>query len=201
MGQRTLIIFDWDDTLLPTTWLSNNSLLHDLTIKSNTVTSIILADIAESVLTVLRQAQMHGFVIIVTNSEAGWVERTCQRFLPKCQALIDTIPIISARSSYELYTASPLEWKKRAFRAECGTATNIVSIGDSECERQAVATLIRPGCTVKSLKLDDKPSPGKIKTQLIILRKFIDMFVSHPTNIDIVLSSFMETKIIQKWLY
>ena len=194
MEQRTLLIFDWDDTLLPTTWLSTQALLEDLTIKSNTVTSIILADIAESVLTVLRQALMHGFVIIVTNSEAGWVEQSCRRFLPNCQALIDTIPIISARASYELYTASPLEWKKRAFRAECGSATNIVSIGDSEYERQAVITLSRPGCIVKSLKLDDKPSPGKIKAQLMMLHNILPRIVLYPMDMDIICNSLTTSR-------
>jgi hypothetical protein len=187
MKQRTLIIFDWDDTLLPTTWLSSLALL-DMTTKPTKEVSVILADIAESVLAVLRRAQMHGLVIIVTNSAPGWVELSCNRFLRSCQNLIDTIPIVSARS-YSLYTASPEEWKTRAFKAEQGSANNIVSIGDSEYERQAVATLVREGCTVKSLKLEDKPSPGKIKSQLIMLIKILEGIVLQTANMDIVCSS------------
>ena len=186
MDHRTLIIFDWDDTLLPTSWLNNQYLLQDPTSKPSEATSIILDDIAESVLTVLRLAQMHGVVIIITNSEVGWVQRTCHRFLPKCLDLIDSIPIVSARTSYERFTTSQVEWKIRAFRAQRVSAHNILSIGDSECERQAVATLKQPGCIVKSLKLDSNPSPGKIKTQLIMLREMISRVIEHPTSLDIV---------------
>ena len=194
MGQRTLIIFDWDDTLLPTSWLNSQYLLQDLNSKPSETTTIILDDIAESVLTVLRLAQMHGSVIIVTNSEVGWVQRTCHRFLPKCLILIDTIPVVSARAAYEIFTESPVEWKTRAFHAECGAANNIVSIGDSECERQAVATLIQPGCIVKSLKLDNNPSPGKIKTQLIMLREMLVKIIEHPTSIDVVCNSLTNSR-------
>ena len=155
---------------------------------------MILAEISESVLALLRRAQMHGLVIIVTNGVAGWVELTCARFLPSCQSLIDTIPIVSARSSYELYSKSPIEWKVRAFRAELGPATNIVSIGDSECERLAVATLVGQGRTIKSLKLDEKPSPAQLQSQFVMLGKIMDGIVMHTANIDIVCNSLIETK-------
>jgi len=190
--RTTLIIFDWDDTLFPTTWAQGLGLLKDLTSIPTEEARQTLAEISESVSALLRQAQMHGLVIIVTNGVEGWVELTCRRFMPSCRSLFDTIPIVSARSTHELYTACPIEWKKRTFHAERGPATNIVSIGDSECERQAIASLLGPGRTVKSLKLDDSPSPEKLQAQLVMLRKIMDGIVLHTANIDIVCSSLFD---------
>ena len=192
--KQTLIIFDWDDTLLPTTWIQSQGLMDPTTTLTEEVQQI-LAPISESVLAVLRQAQMHGFVIIVTNAAVGWVEHSCGRFLPACQELIDMIPIVSARSSYELHTESQLHWKMAAFRAEVGQATNVLSIGDSDYERQAAATLVTMGRTVKSLKLEEKPSPDKLKSQLIMIVKLLDGLVLHTANMDIVCSYLVETPV------
>jgi hypothetical protein len=42
-----------------------------------------------------------GRVIIVTNAAEGWVELSAKRFLPRVNAELNGIEIISARTKYE----------------------------------------------------------------------------------------------------
>jgi len=182
---HTLTIWDWDDTLLPNYWLVTSGLLKEYDVPLPEDAKRHLREISESVLAVLQQAQTHGLVMIITNGDVGWVEVSCRLFFPTLAQFIDTIPIISARASYELYSSDPHVWKRMAFAAECGLSTNIISIGDSDSERYAVNCLKAPGRTVKSLKLEIRPSLETFKAQLTTVSRILSGIILHPGDMDI----------------
>jgi len=70
---------------------------------------------------VLRSAAAHGTVLIITNSDSGWVEYSASRFLPSLLPTLqsDLVSTVSARTRYEgMYPGQPLCWKAAAFAHE-----------------------------------------------------------------------------------
>lgn len=67
----------------------------------------------------LNAAAKHGEVIIITNSDDGWVKFSAERFVPKLLPCLEQFRIISARTRYErFYPNQPLCWKAAAFAHE-----------------------------------------------------------------------------------
>lgn len=82
--------------------------------------------LAESATRLLQKASTFGPVIIITNSEKGWVRYSAQRWLPSLVDFLDpesnNLRIVSARTLYERsHPGQPLCWKSAAFARECNT--------------------------------------------------------------------------------
>ena len=108
-------MFDWDDTILPTTMLQQAGYRLDGPDAEEDLKEQLHC-LGLEVRKTLEEAAKYGRVIIVTNAENGWVELTTQKFLPVLEREVDDLQIISARSTYELDgTSNPFEWKARAF--------------------------------------------------------------------------------------
>ena len=67
----------------------------------------------------LAAASKYGEVIIITNSDEGWVQFSAERYVPNLVPVVSRYRIISARTSYEkYYPGQPLCWKAAAFAHE-----------------------------------------------------------------------------------
>ncbi len=67
----------------------------------------------------LATAAKYGEVIIITNSDDGWVHFSAERYVPNLVPIISKYRIVSARTSYEkFYPGQPLCWKAAAFAHE-----------------------------------------------------------------------------------
>ena len=67
----------------------------------------------------LAAASKYGEVIIITNSDDGWVQFSAERYVPNLVPVIAKYRIVSARTSYEkFYPSQPLCWKAAAFAHE-----------------------------------------------------------------------------------
>jgi len=67
----------------------------------------------------LMAASQYGHVVIVTNSDEGWVEYSAQSFIPFLVPDLEKYTIISARTRFQkIYPARPLCWKAAAFAHE-----------------------------------------------------------------------------------
>ncbi len=67
----------------------------------------------------LAAASKYGEVIIITNSDDGWVTFSAERYVPSLVPVIAKYRIVSARTSYEsFYPNQPLCWKAAAFAHE-----------------------------------------------------------------------------------
>eukprot|EP00928_Gymnodinium_smaydae_P016198 TRINITY_DN16041_c0_g1_i1.p1 TRINITY_DN16041_c0_g1~~TRINITY_DN16041_c0_g1_i1.p1 ORF type:complete len:349 (+),score=64.33 TRINITY_DN16041_c0_g1_i1:57-1103(+) len=201
--EETLFVFDWDDTILPSSWLQRHGLrLDDASVVEDWQRDL-LAEVADVAGETFRLAKQHGTVVLLTNAERGWIELSCQKFMPGFCPWLDDVKIVSARTTYESpQCKSPLDWKVKAFEDEiaraCGYETlidaskrkNIHSIGDSVHEREALlrSTCSLPSCRSKSLKLVERPDISQIVKQHNLVTSCFDQIVHHDGNLDLFIS-------------
>ena len=58
-------------------------------------------------------------VIVITNSDEGWVKFSAERFVPYLVPVMENYRVVSARTRYEkFYPGQPLCWKAAAFAHE-----------------------------------------------------------------------------------
>merc|ERR1719183_1966237 len=108
----TLLIFDWDDTLLPTSWIQKQGLSLDADSIPTEEDKARLDAMAYHVMQTLHVACSYGTVIFVTNGERGWVEMSCDKFMPSLLPIVQGIKVVSARSMYESGDVpEPSDWK------------------------------------------------------------------------------------------
>ena len=101
---QTIIIFDWDDTLIPTTFLLpyQNLIYQPLSRPLPQTIARRMAEIDQFSSKLLEISKQNGQVLIITNAAEGWVELSAQRFMPlTAKVLRSDVEIISARTRYE----------------------------------------------------------------------------------------------------
>lgn len=148
----------------------------------------------------LRVARQHGTVVFVTNAERGWIELSCQKFLPMLYPMLENVKLVSARTTYEGHCCvSPLEWKLRAFEVEItrnfgahvtsdpATRKNVLSVGDSIHEREALlrATIRLPNCRSKSLKFCERPDTSQLCKQHELMTNCFQRIIHHDADVDL----------------
>lgn len=167
----TLIIFDWDDTLLCTSALNDglasaSKLLH-------------LENVVESV---LQAAIELGDTVIVTNANSSWVHDSSKRFFPRLGATLEHVAVVSAREMFEYtFPGEPFAWKRSAFRYILGShyrkrrrvscaLANLIVLGDSPAEMMAAhhAAHAIGACKtlIKTVKFISSPSVSELIGQL-----------------------------------
>lgn len=152
-----------------------------------------------AVIELLTKAKSLGTVVIITNSENGWVEYSCKRFLPRVVPYLQGIRIISARSLYEpLFPQNPLFWKWSAFSNEIRFISctqgqsqnnypiNVLSFGDSFGERYALLKLTNEHNMIKkSIKLMERPTSSQLQKQITYITCKLDELVDHNNDLDV----------------
>lgn len=189
--QVTKIVFDWDDTFMPTSWLEKIKHSPDQEGLQE------LADLSKVAISVITQAKLYGLVIIVTNADEGWVHQSCSQHMPLLQPHLAGIPVISAQEKYSLLYPDPRQWKIAAFRDELlpdllpYTSLNVISIGDGLPEFTAInylKNLIKPYLKInlitKGIKLLEKPEPNMLRQQLEIVYTDMKAIVELPESIN-----------------
>ena len=139
---NSIIIFEWDDILFPTSFLSP-FLIQDENINLNEIEKENLLKLEQAVLKLLTEAIEKGNVYIITNAPKGWVENSCHRFYPSIIPILEKINIISARGQYEkIFPGNKKQWKIEAFlnlqkKFNLKLITNIISFGNSLIDIEA----------------------------------------------------------------
>lgn len=198
--EETVLIFDWDDTVLPSTWVQGQGLRLDEGSEVSAWQREQLAEVANVAAETLRIAKQHGTVVIVTNAERGWIELSCQKFMPTLYPTLENIKVLSARTTYECpQRSAPLDWKLAAFGSEIHRIfgvdalecperrKNVLSLGDSVHEREALlrATKDKPNCRSKSLKFVERPDIGQIVKQHSLVTSCFERIVHHDGHLDL----------------
>jgi hypothetical protein len=196
--QETVIIFDWDDTLLASSFLSGRGYRLDSEIDKSAEIDSQLKELEQSVVSVLNMAISYGEVHVITNAETGWVQLSAQKFIPGVVPLLSKVKVLSARSTYEnFFPESPLKWKFYAFQenlsrlfAETKTAKNIISFGDSHVEREAVRAVTRgfPNTRTKSVKFAERPSMEQLRRQIELVTNCFHYIHNHEGDLDLQLT-------------
>lgn len=170
---NSIIIYDWDDTLLPTSFLTPNGVFDENMILPESDKEKILK-IEQSVFLLLTESIEKGNVYIITNAGKGWVEYSANRFYPSIVELLPKIEIISARGEYEkLYPGNSRQWKIQAFlnllkNVNIKLVTNIICIGDSLFEMEAGRILASKftEAFIKTIKFREAPKLDELIKQL-----------------------------------
>jgi len=192
--EDTMLIFDWDNTMLPTTWLEEQGLGLDRHSEPTQAQREQLREMAEHARQTLQIAKTHGKVVLVTNAEHGWVELSCKKFLPELCASLEGVKILSARSTYERQgVQQPAEWKYLAFESEVDDFIrddrhkNIISIGDSPHERQALIRVAErlPDSRAKALKLMERPGLGQLVREHQLIGGCLRDIVRYDGSLDL----------------
>ena len=185
---NTLIYLDWDDTLFPTTWYNTNR-----------ITDLHIQKFDMNVHDFLLQLQKHGDIIVVTNAAISWVLEA-KKILENTNKILEKINIVSARDKYSKYSDNPVEWKRMAFE-DCindygkDNISNIMSIGDSDQEREAIMTLRYPmynNVNIKSVKLVSGAYIETMSEQYEILIELLGFICCIDVDIDIDMKSYMK---------
>lgn len=112
-----VIIFDWDDTLCPSSFVDQWKFESYTDLPQHYKN--LFVEIGCCVEKCLDAASEFGQVIIITNSDDGWVKYSAERFVPNLLPCLQRYPIVSARTRYErFYPNQPLCWKAAAFAHE-----------------------------------------------------------------------------------
>lgn len=195
----TVIFLDWDDTLLCSAVLSRNGIKLDTNMEGRTDLLEQLDGLTTYVINVLETAFKHGEVHIVTNGETGWVELSCQKFLPKVVPYLKRCRVLSARSTFEgMYPNSPVQWKYEAFQERLAphyatnnnVLKNVLSFGDSHAEREAIRAVTKslPNTRCKSIKFAERPTVEQLERQLELVVNCFDYIYSHEEDLDLCMS-------------
>jgi len=187
-----VFIFDYDDTLFPTTSLTMKGGFDEDELKL----------IQNGMINILSEAKKLGKVHIVTNAEEGWVEKSMKTYLPEAVYTLNGINVVSARTKHEKKSSDPTMWKYHAM-SDCledsllcpvdfsSTGINhVISIGDSNYERSAINLLAEDfnDFYVKSVKLREKPTVFELTKELELLSNSLRFLCSHKGNLDLMTS-------------
>ena len=188
---NSLFIFDWDDTLFPTSFLVKEGISNEDNLPEELIKLFNILE--EIIINILNYVIEKGDVYIITNSSIGWFKYSSDKYYPNLGNLLDKIKIISARDEYEkIYPGQNKFWKEKAFlnlKKEINPklVTNIICFGDSIIELEAGKTL---ACKlneafVKTIKFKENPEIEDLIKQLNLINEKIGFIYSKAKNLSI----------------
>lgn len=207
----SLVVFDWDDTLLPTSALVAAKRIapaagNTSDPSSGAAASGLLSDwefddfletCAKAAVEALQKASKYGRVVIITNSGFGWVHETAVRFMPSVLGELENIPVISARAIFEpMGIPEPYRWKVLCFRhlVDCfsfdptGTTgpSSLISIGDGWQERVAAIMAAQDTelAMVKCMKFLEQPGADQLAQELDLCTQVFEGLAAHPSWVE-----------------
>lgn len=184
----TLIIFDWDDTLLCTSAINSQDWEPQQ-----------LEQLERTVKTLLHIAMLLGETLIVTNGIESWVQRSASRYLPGLLPTLNRLMVVSARSKYEhVHPGDPVMWKCETFKeilanrqkgVHCNASSlNLIVLGDSDPEIEAAqhaSTILSSDSLVKIVKFQHSPSVTQLLGQLRSIEQELGQIVERKQNLHI----------------
>jgi len=207
---KPLIVFDWDDTLLPTSVIRAELAAEAAFAAQAAVAGRMpsgrgeeeWAACAAAGVSALQKAKELGRVVIVTNAEEGWVESSAEKYLPGIVAELAGVPVISAASIFRPQGVPMRSWKMHCFRRivealqvedilagafDFGEA-QLVSIGDSLAERAAALAIAGAphACwRATTVKLRERPTVHELSAQLEMCARSLSGILPIENNLDL----------------
>jgi len=182
--QETIIIFDWDDTLMCSSAINANQLFPHQAAQLEAVLEQVLSG-----------SMRLGETCIVTNADELWVLESTRRYCPRVLPLLSQISVVSARRKYEhSYPGDVFAWKRETFRevlakrkgaaqvgGSAGSSLNLVVLGDSPAEMEAAQTSTYGATyplTIKQVKFKEIPTVDELVDQLHITLQELSSIVT-----------------------
>ena len=190
---NSIIIFDWDNTLLNTSIISKYGLYSEM--KKYPINDLIQISLSEILIYELFEKSFKkGDTYIITNSEKGWVEYSCKKFYPNFYPLLSKITIISSRKYKKIHPKNFFMWKIETldnfindYNYDSDLPTNIISIGDSFGDINASKRLKNKFkiCFLKTIKFFQFPNIFDLQKELDLLLDKFDYLISNCKNWNI----------------
>ena len=185
---NNLFFFDWDDTLLCTSYLQPTGAFIDMEI--NKRDKEIISNLDSLVSKLLIKTMNIGIVFIITNGAPGWVELSSTKFYPKTSKILQKIKVVSARGLCEKkYPGDMRQWKSMAFKYALDSIndinknipTNIICFGDSIIEMEASYNLKEyfSNAYLKTIKFKESPTHTELEKELKIISTQLDTIMSN----------------------
>jgi len=203
MDRTCAVIFDWDDTLFPTTSLqAERGTLENGSPLDQALQEHLCKVLEEA----LRRAPDGTY--IVTNAIEGWVKHCVENFYPAALPLLDRVHVVSARHRFFENAAEAeskkatcpedlFNWKATAMQSlvkeDGGHALsctdvgplNIIAIGDAPTDTKAARTLLPflpAESWLKTVQLMPAPSLPCFGEQLKLILGAMAKVLNHPES-------------------
>lgn len=132
----SLVVFDYDDTLFPTTFMQHH---QDLKTRD-------LQELDRMLVQLMRTIKLAGHeIIIISNGSLSWIHDSSSMFLPNFYKFLksNNIRVISARDIYEPSRVPYENWKRFTMIGTCilpeySAIQGLIGIGDSPIDQLAV---------------------------------------------------------------
>ncbi len=199
---NSIFIFDWDDTLMCTSFLSPMGTFEETEMKLDPSELEKINSIDESAYNLLFNTIILGDTYVVTNATTSWVYFSADKFYPKVNTLLKKIKILSARELYEDYfPKNNKQWKISAFldiqhKYRRSTDINIICIGDSNIEMQAANALAAEfsSAYLKTIKLRESPKLEELNKQLNLIATNLKKIFEGKKNLTITVQKMKKKK-------
>ena len=208
---KTLIIFDFDDTLFCTKYFDTFSISYQDIFSFQTSLEEInfclfkeLDDLQKTIIDLFSKLQLNNYdIVIISNADLKWINNVLTHFLEDLKEYIseNNIKIFSAKNMFSNLTeknSNCSEWKIKSFNKvindfyfqvpENSINLNVISIGDGDDEKKAVFKLNKDNFYLcqnldkKFIRMISNPSAASIEKQLQFLCENIENIIQNENN-------------------
>ena len=157
---KTLIIFDFDDTLFCTKYFDTFALSYQdifaCKVSLEEINPCLVRELKQLESTIIElfiNLQQNYHIIIISNADLKWINNCLTHFLSELKEHINEndIKIYSAKNMFSKIVKNSKEWKSKCFKKvilemyknDLNSDLNVISIGDSKEEKKAVFNLTK----------------------------------------------------------
>ena len=201
---KTLLIFDFDDTLFCTKYLDTFALpyqdIFTCKVSLEQMNSCLAHEIKElesAILDLFINLGQNCDIVIISNADLKWINNCMTHFLPELNDYLteNGIKIHSAKNSFSKFVKAPTDWKLQCFKKvieelyedDLFYDLNVISIGDGKEEKKAVFNLAKDlklrKLRTKFIRMISFPSAASIVLQLKYLSNNINEMILDENSI------------------
>ena len=201
---KTLLIFDFDDTLFCTKYLDTFALpyqdIFTCKVSLEQMNSCLAREIKElesAILDLFINLGQNCDIVIISNADLKWINNCLTHFLPDLNDYLteNEIKIHSAKNSFSKFVKAPTDWKLQCFKKVIDELyeddlfydLNVISIGDGKEEKKAVFNLAKDlklrKLRTKFIRMISFPSAASIVLQLKYLNNNINEMIFDENSI------------------
>ena len=201
---KTVLIFDFDDTLFCTKYLDTFALpyqdIFTCKVSLEQMNSCLAHEIKElesAILDLFINLGQNCDIVIISNADLKWINNCMTHFLPELNDYLteNGIKIHSAKNSFSKFVKAPTDWKLQCFKKvieelyedDLFYDLNVISIGDGKEEKKAVFNLAKDlklrKLRTKFIRMISFPSAASIVLQLKYLNNNINEMILDENSI------------------
>ena len=213
---KTLLIFDFDDTLFCTKYLDTFALSYQdiFTCKvsieqMNSCLAHEIKELESAILELFTNLGQNCDIVIISNADLKWINNCLTHFLPELKEYLaeNEIKIHSAKNTFSKIIKAPADWKLKCFKkviddlygGDLFYDLNVISIGDGKEEKKAVFNLAKDlkfrKLRAKFIRMISFPSAASIILQLKYLNDNINEMISDDNSIYKMSIKFINKKV------